>query len=225
MKVIAMIPARLGSQRLKQKNMQLLQGIPLIVHAIRKAKSVGLFDEVWVNSEAEVLGKLAQQEGVGYHERPKHLANDQATSEDFVYEFLKGHPCDFVVQVHSIAPLLSVTDTVLFTEELIKGSYDVLLSTELVQIECAYQNSPVNFTFDCKTNSQELEPVQRVTWSITGWRRSTYLAAYEAGCCATYAGRVGFFPISKLASHIIKTKEDLDIAEVLLNVMDQVSRP
>lgn len=219
MKVIAMIPARFGSQRLKQKNLQPLQGTPLIVHAIRKAVKAGGFQEVWVNSEAEVFGELARQEGVGFHKRPEHLANDQATSEDFVYEFLKAHPCDFVVQVHSIAPLLSVADTIRFIQELKKNAYDVLLSAELMQIECAFRNGPVNFTFDCKTNSQELEPIQRVTWSITGWKRSTYLSAYEAGRCATYAGKVGFFPISKLASHIIKTKEDLDIAEALLPIV------
>ena len=221
MKVIAMIPARLGSQRLKQKNLQLLQGVPLIVHAIRKSKSAGLFDEVWVNSEADVFGDLAQQEGVGFHKRPEHLANDQATSEDFVYEFLKTHACDFVVQVHSIAPLLSVADITLFTKELKKGAYDVLLSTELVQIECAFCNSPVNFTYERKTNSQELKPIQRISWSITGWRRLKYLAAYEEGRCATYSGNVGFFPINKLASHIIKTQEDLDIAEALLRVCSQ----
>ena len=52
--------------------------------------------------------------------------------------------------------------------------------------------------------------------SITGWRASTCINAYEAEKCATYTGRVGFYPIDCLAWHIIKTEEDLRIAEVLL---------
>jgi len=219
MKIIAMIPARLGSQRLKQKNLQPINGVPLITYAIRKAKKSGVFDEIWVNSEADVFGRVAKEEGVNFHKRPAELANNQATSEDFVYEFLKSHECDFVVQVHSIAPLLTVEDTIRFVNELKKDKVDALLSVENVQIECAFQGKPINFTYKEKTNSQELEPIQRITWSITGWKRSTYIKAYESGACATYSGEVGYFPINKLAAHIIKTKEDLDIAEALYKVL------
>jgi len=219
MKILAMIPARLGSQRLKQKNLQLLNGVPLITHAIRKAKKSELFDEIWVNSEADVFSEIACAEEVFFHKRPEELANNRATSEDFVYEFLKSHPCDYVVQVHSIAPLLSVEDIIRFVEEVKKNQADVVLSTEDVQIECAYQNKPVNFTYDEKTNSQELNPIQRITWSITAWKRDTYINAYESKKCATYSGKVTYFTINKLAAHIIKTQEDLDIAEALYKVV------
>lgn len=75
----------------------------------------------------------------------------------------------------------------------------------------------VNFSFSEKTNSQELRPVQRITWSITGWRRSTYLAAVQkAGQCATYSGRVGFHAVDHLAAHVIKTEADLQLAEAVL---------
>lgn len=221
MKIIAMIPARLGSQRLKQKNLQPLNGIPLIAHAIRKAKASSMFDEIWVNSEADVFGDIARSEDVNFHKRPAELADNNATSEDFVYEFLKFHECDYVVQVHSIAPLLTVEDTTNFVTEVKKDEVDVLLSVENVQIECAYQNKPINFTYDEKTNSQELDPIQRITWSITGWKRDTYIKSYEDNKCATYSGKVGYYPINKLAAHIIKTQEDLDIAEALYKVVNK----
>ena len=40
---IAMIPARMGSQRLQKKNLAPLKGVPLIVHAIRKCREAGVF--------------------------------------------------------------------------------------------------------------------------------------------------------------------------------------
>ena len=214
--IIGMIPARMGSRRLKQKNLRELAGVPLIVRAIRKCKVAGVFDEIWVNSEDGAFGEIASEEGVAFHRRPAALGDDKATSEEYVAEFLERHPCEFVVQVHSIAPLLSAEEIKRFVTELRAGQLDCLLSAELVQIECAYRGRPVNFRFSEKTNSQDLEPMQRVSWSITGWRRSTYLAAAAAGRCATYAGRVGFFPVNRLAGHVIKTEDDLRMAEALL---------
>lgn len=219
-KSIAMIPARMGSQRLKQKNLRELAGVPLITRAIRKCREAGVFDEIWVNSEHPAFGDIARAEGVGFHQRPEALGNNQATSEQFVHEFLLAHECDFLFQVHSIAPLLTAAEVRGFVQAMTGGEHDALLSCELIQIECVLEGRPVNFTFAEKTNSQELKPVQRITWSITGWRRSVYLAAVAAGQCATYAGRVGFFPVSHLAAHVIKTEEDLQLAEAVLSLVE-----
>jgi len=215
---IAMIPARMGSQRLKQKNLRELNGVPLIHRAIRKCKESGVFDEIWVNSEHEAFGEIAAGEGVLFHRRPEELGNNQATSEQFVREFLHHHPCDFLFQVHSIAPLLAVKDIQAFVGEMQKGAFDSLLSYESIQIECALDGVPVNFSLREKTNSQDLRPVQRITWSITGWRRDAYLQAADAGLCATYAGRVGYFEVDHLAAHVIKTEADLALAGVLLSL-------
>ena len=218
--IIAMIPARMGSQRLKQKNLRELGGVPLITRAIRKCIQSGVFDEIWVNSEHPGFGDIALSEGVNFHQRPEHLGNNIATSEQFIAEFLDKHPCDYVVQVHSIAPLLSISDIKEFVIKLKEGEHDCLLSAESIQIECAYSEQPVNFSFSEKSNSQDLIPVQRISWSITGWKRNTYLNATKEGKCATYAGKVGFHTVDHLASHVIKTEEDLQFAEALLPLIE-----
>lgn len=214
-KIIAMIPARMGSQRLKHKNLRKINGIPLITHAIRRAKDSGVFNEIWVNSESNILGRIALNEGILFHKRPGLLANNTATSEDFVSEFMKSHECDYLFQVHSISPLLSPSQISGFVNEMLAKKYNTLLSVVQEQIECAFQNSPVNFSFNLKTNSQELKPIQRITWSITGWKCNTYLKAFNSNQCATYSGVVGFYPISRKAGHTIKTEEDFQIAEAL----------
>ena len=175
-----MIPARMGSERLKQKNLCELSGVPLITRAIRKCKEAGVFEEIWVNSEHPAFGKIAEAEGVNFHQRPETLGNNRSTSEQYIAEFLQKHPCDYVVQVHSIAPLLSVADIREFVGVLGSGEFDSLLSIDKVQIECAYRNQPVNFSYAEKTNSQELEPIQRLAWSICAWR-AAYLSESD-GC-------------------------------------------
>ena len=219
---IAMIPARMGSQRLKQKNLRELGGVPLLVRAIRKCQAAGCFDEIWVNSEHEAFGEMAAREDVVFHHRPEALAITTATSEQFVHECLLVHPCERVFQVHSIAPLLMAGQVREFVAAMVQGGEDTLLSCTHEQIECALDGVPVNFSFTEKTNSQDLRPIQRISWSITGWRREAYLAAFEAGQTETYAGSVGFFVLDRLAGQIIKTEEDLQIAEALLPLRDGV---
>jgi CMP-N-acetylneuraminic acid synthetase len=212
---MAMIPARLGSQRLKQKNLMPLRGEPLIVHAIRNCLRSGVFDEVWVNSEHTVFGEIAEREGAKFHQRPEHLANNFATSEDFVAEFLLAHPCDFLFQVHSIAPLLTCGDLQAFVRAMQAQAADVLLSVVDEPLEAFCKGAPVNFSLERKTNSQELEPVRRICWAVTGWRSETFLNAVRSGRCATYAGQVALFSVRRLAGHVIKTAEDMAIAEAL----------
>lgn len=214
-KIIAMIPARMGSQRLKQKNLREIDGVPIITRAIRRCNDAAIFDEIWVNSEHPDFGEIAKQEGVLFHQRPEKLGSNTATSEQYIYEFLKNHDCEFLIQVHSIAPLLTAGEIKGFAAFFPDSRYDVLLSVVNEQIECSFRGKPINFTYDEKTNSQDLDPVQRITWSITGWKRSTYLNAFESGQCATYSGAVGYYPISRMAGLIIKTEEDLRIAEAL----------
>ena len=221
MTTIAMIPARMGSQRLAKKNLRELDGVSLIARAIRRCHSAGCFDEVWVNSEHADFGPIAEAEGAHFHQRPDHLGSDTATSEDFVEEFLNAHECDWLVQAHSIAPLVTVAEVRGFVDRLGQDDLDVLLSCEPIQIECAMDGQPVNFTFDAKTNSQELEPIQRISWSLTAWRRATFLQARADGGCATYAGQVRFYPLGPLAAHVIKTQLDLDIAHALLGIVEQ----
>lgn len=215
MKIVAMIPARMGSQRLPKKNLALLEGEPLIVRAIRKCKQVPDFSEIWVNSEHPDFGDIARAEGVRFHQRPEALGNNDATSEDFIADFLQSHDCDYVVQVHSIAPLLSVDAIAAFLTTVGSGEFDAVMSVVDENLECVFNDEPVNFTFNRKTNSQDLTPVRRIVWAITAWRRKSFLDAVNRGSCATYAGRIGYVSVNRMAGHVIKTQEDLDIAAAL----------
>jgi len=220
MKIIAMIPARMGSQRLKKKNLQKLGSISLIERAIQKCIEADIFDEIWVNSEHPAFENIARETGVLFHKRPSELADDQATSEQFVYEFLKKHPCDYIVQVHTIAPLISPQLVCDFVIELKEKKYDSFISVVNEQIECLISGKPINFSFDKKENSQDLTPIQRLTWGLTGWRAEQYIMEYEKGKCATFSGKIGYFILDRISAHIIKSETDLAIAETMLTILD-----
>ena len=70
--IIAMIPARIGSTRLKMKNLALVKGMPLIYYAIRAAQDSGVFDRIVINSDHEIFRDIALRYEVEFYHRPRN---------------------------------------------------------------------------------------------------------------------------------------------------------
>ena len=58
--MIAVIPARGGSQRVKNKNIRLIKGHPLIAYSIESAKTSKLFDMIICTTDSEEIAKVAR---------------------------------------------------------------------------------------------------------------------------------------------------------------------
>lgn len=211
--IIAMIPARLGSKRIPKKNIRYLGDKPLILYPIQLCQESGLFSQIWVNTESPELGKVAESLGVGFHCRPAELAGDTATNRDFTYEFLQKHPCDYVVMVNSTSPLLRLETMTRFLHQVEKGEADTILSVIAEREETFFRGEPLNFTLQEKINSQLLEPVEKIVWALTAWKRETFLTLQDQGKNPVFGGRVARFQIPKDESCDLDTEEDWRIAE------------
>lgn len=218
---IAMIPARLGSKRIPKKNLRYLAEKPLIQYPIDLALQSGCFEEVWVNTESEALGRVAEKMGARFHRRPEDLATDTATNRDFTYEFLQKHSCDYVVMVNTTSPLLRKETIQSFIRYLEGNDYDTVLSVVSEKAETFFRGEPLNFSLKEKINSQFLEPIEQVVWALTAWKRNSFLAMQEAGQNPVFGGKVGKFTIPKDESCDLDTEEDWRIAEGILTARNQ----
>ena len=86
-KIYAMIPARIGSQRLKMKNLALIDGKPLIYFSIQASKKTKLFNKVIINSDHVIFSKIANRYNVDFYLRPKSIGLSKTKSDDVVYNF------------------------------------------------------------------------------------------------------------------------------------------
>ena len=223
-KLIAMIPARMGSKRVPRKNIRFLCGKPLIQYAIDTAKASECFDEIWINSESDLLRELAAECGVGFHKRPPNLASDTATNQDFTAEFLRAHQCEYVVMINPTSPLLQPETIRSFCEYLRDGGFDTILSVLDEKAEFFFRCTPVNFSTREKINSQDLEPVQKVVWALTAWRCEHFLTVADRGECSVFAGKLGKFPIPLREAYDIDTQEEWDLAEAMLLAEQSLSK-
>ena len=127
-KVIAMIPARMGSKRIPKKNIRLLNGKPLIQYAIDAVKDADCFDEIWINSESQVIEKIANSSGVNFYKRPKKFSTDSASNDMWTEDFFKNVGGDIVIQVLPTSPFITPAEIKEFVQTFVYNGYDTLIS-------------------------------------------------------------------------------------------------
>ena len=135
MKIVAMIPARLGSKRIKHKNLRLLDGKPLVSHVLEKCKDAGIFSEIYINSESELFKDIANNYGVKLYLRDPIFATDDATNDQFILDFIEHIDCDIVVQVNPTSPLVRADEIKSFVTDMLEGDFDTMLSVKREQVE------------------------------------------------------------------------------------------
>lgn len=213
-----MIPARIGSTRLKMKNLSLLNGKPLIYYAIKAAQDSKVFDRVVLNSDSEIFKKIAERYGTEFYHRPEELGGSTIKSDMVVADFIRKNTCNIVVWVNPIAPLLTGKEVKSIVGTFLDKKYDTLFTVKSEQVHCNYKGHPLNYSQDkIFEQTQDLEPVHPFVYSIMMWRTELFLKRMEDKGNAFFSGRVGYYEVDKLASIIVKDKNDLLLAEMLMS--------
>jgi len=218
MKVVCMIPARLGSKRVPKKNIRLLNNKPLITYAINAAKKSKCFDSIYINSESNVLKKIAKETNVSFFKRSEYMASDNATNDEFALEFLENIDCDILVQVLPTSPFITSEEIKDFVETGIEKKLDALISTSNHQIECVYKNNPVNFDPEkISPPSQDVTPVQSYACSLMLWNKINYIENMKRYSAAYHCprGKKEFFVLKGYSTIDIDNEEDFQLAETI----------
>ena len=220
-KIIAMIPVRLGSKRIANKNLRMLGNKPLVAYAIEAAKAADVFDEIYINSEADVFKEVAHEYGVGFYKRPSQLSTDSATNDDFSLDFMENTDGDLLIQILATSPFITPIQIRSFVSR--ATQHDTLISTKKVKIESIFRDKPINFKQKEQTPpSQHLEPIYAYACSLMSWEYDNfkqnmkkYGAAYHGG-----TGNIGFFELTGNATVDIDEEQDFKVAEAILKSED-----
>jgi CMP-N-acetylneuraminic acid synthetase len=212
--ILAMIPARYGSTRLKLKNLALINGKPMISYAIDAAKKSGVFENVVVNSEHEIFEKIAERYEVNFYQRPEQLGSSTTKSDDVVLDFMDQYPADIVAWVNPISPLQTGNEIKKVIEYFVAEGLDSLITVKDEPVHCTFDGNPINFSYTGKfAQTQDLTPVQPFVYSVMVWRVEAFRKAMKENGYAFFCGKVGTYTVSKLSAIIVKTEMDLKIVD------------
>lgn len=221
---LAIIPARSGSKGLKDKNIKLLNGKPLMAYSIDAAKQSGIYSHILVSTDSEKYRMIAEQYGaeVPFYRSEKN-ASDVASSWDVVIEVLKnyskmGVEFDSFTLLQPTSPLRDCQD--------IKGAYRLLNEKEAIAIVsvCEMEHSPLwsntlpeddslegFLDFASNRQRQKLQQFYRINGAIYMAKVKAFLESQNLYRSKCYA-----YKMAVEKSIDIDTELDFKIAETIL---------
>jgi len=106
MKTVAFVPAKGSSERIQNKNLQILDGEYLFKRKLRQLLECEEIDEVWLDSESEEIHNLASDLPIQHHYRDPELATNATDGHGMFANESKVTEADIVVQVLCTAPFI-----------------------------------------------------------------------------------------------------------------------
>ena len=134
MKIIALVPARINSKRLKRKNIRFINGKPMISYAINACKRTKLIAEVYVSTESDIIASVAKEYGAKVINRPKELAEDNVRTQDVLQHFASVvKDFDILVAVQANSPQVDYRN--------IEKAIDILIEdSEITEVRSINKN-------------------------------------------------------------------------------------
>tara|TARA_B100000519_G_C14252220_1_gene443035 strand:+ start:1346 stop:2101 length:756 start_codon:yes stop_codon:yes gene_type:complete len=221
-KIIAVIPARLGSVRVKAKNLRMLGGRPLIYYIIRTLKDSKMIDQIYINSESEIFASIAERYGVEFYKRATSLATSESMIDDYIYDFCKNTDCDILAVANPTSPFLSTKEVDEALDNFINNDFDTQLACEDIKTHCFYNDKAINFSLKGQhPRSQDLIPVKALNFAITIWKKNTFINSYQKNGYGVYSGKIGYYSLSGISNVDIDWEDDFILAENIIKNLKQ----
>ena len=174
MRTVALIPIKMESKRIPQKNIKpFYDGTPLMSFIQRACLDSGVIDDVYIYcSDDTVIPYLLPK--VKLLKRPKYLDGDDINANDFIREFMKTADADIYVNAHTTSPFAKPSTIAELVEKVACGEYDSAFCAESLRTFMWENGKPINFDPDHFPRTQDLPPIVAETSIAYVFKKETF---------------------------------------------------
>jgi CMP-N-acetylneuraminic acid synthetase len=152
-KKLAVIPARRGSTRLKDKNIYPLSGLPLIRWVTKSVVESNCFDKIYISTDSDKIFEVVSDLPVYRHIRPEKHATVRATVLDAMVDLMEKEVDEYDIFSYFLptCPFVSSEDIRNGVSMLTKDIDSVVSMTEIpetIQLACNMKEGWVLPIFD-----------------------------------------------------------------------------
>ena len=219
MNVVALIPARSGSVGLKNKNIKIFNGKPLIYYAIKSAKQSKLINNIIVSSDSKKILDISKKYGATTFLRPKKYATSKSTDLDVIKNLIENlkKKIDILVFLRPTNPFRTGKDIDSCINKIFKGNFSSIRSISdctyppywLKKTERKYLKNLYPNKFS-EMRRQDLPLVHMANGAIEVIG-SNVLSKLKSRC----GNKVGYYYMSKICAYDIDDYIDFKISEYL----------
>ena len=227
---IAIIPARSGSKRIKNKNIKLFNGKPIIAWTIKTALKAKIFDKIIVSTDSKKIAKIAKSFGAEVpFLRSKNISDDKTNVGDVIKDAIiffknKKIKINYVCLLYATAPLLEKKD-------LIKGCKLIEKSKKLdFVLSISRFNSPYHRALKIVNNrivpnnkknvnkrSQDLEDLYYDNAQFTFGKTNSWINKKHS-----FFAKTAYVEIPSFRTQDIDTIEDWKRAEIIFKLLKKI---
>ena len=106
MKVVAFLPVKGTSERIKNKNTTLMNGNPLFLHTLEKLVRCPFIDEAFLDTEKDEIYEMGKHTNCIYLKRDPSLATNKTDGHRLFYNEARKVDADIYVQILGTSPFI-----------------------------------------------------------------------------------------------------------------------
>ena len=216
--LVAVITARKGSQRVKNKNFKPFAKKNLLIHKILILKKIKEIDEIIINTNSNEAIEIAKNLGVSFFKREEYYASSNCTNSEFWSNIAKNTNSKYIMFTHCTNPLVKKQTYIKFINKFkkYKNKFDSFNTVSEVKEFLFKKNKPVNFNPKKSPNSQNLPDIVKLNFAIN------ILLTEQMYKTKTLIGkRPYFFKLNQIEGYDINTPLEFSFAEHLFNNLNK----
>jgi len=158
-KIVAIIPVRKNSQRVKDKNFKkFYKSKSLLEIKINQLKKIREIDKIVISSDSKKAENIAKRYKVSFHKRKKFFASSKCSGSDFFHNLATSIDGEYLMYCPCTSPIIKINTYKRFIKKFFnsKNKFDSLNSVSSLNTFIWKGNKSLNYNSLKAPNSQNL---------------------------------------------------------------------
>lgn len=213
--IIAFIPARNGSKRIKSKNLQKINGKSLVFLTVKQALNTKIFNDIYLSSDSKkILNECKNEHKIKFLKRDKNISRDTSLIEEVLIDFLKNNniKSKYLLLLQPTSPLRTVNTIKKFVNFCLKKKLKKCLTVSEIYDQISEKKSKFQSISNYKIRRTQDRKVYLFENSLLYFVNIKYFLKTKT----LYEKNWPYYITDKYESLDINNKKDLEIARKLM---------